>query len=44
LIMAVFIVFPTLNTFVLSFMDRTGTRSAAVDCVAGQPCLGAFEN
>lgn len=44
LIMAVFIVFPTLNTFVLSFMDRTSTRSAAVDCVAGQPCWGAFEN
>jgi len=44
LIMAVFIVFPTLNTIVLSFMDRTSTQSAAADCVAGQPCWGAFEN
>ena len=44
LIMAVFIVFPTLNTIILSFMDRTSTQSAAVDCVAGQPCWGAFEN
>jgi alpha-glucoside transport system permease protein len=44
LIMAVFIVFPTINTFVLSFMDRTSTQSAAVDCVEGQPCWGAMEN
>ncbi len=44
LIMAVFIVFPTLNTVVLSFMDRTSTQSAAVDCVQGQACWGVFEN
>lgn len=43
-IMALFIVYPTLNTIVLSFMDRTSTQSAAVDCVAGQPCWGALEN
>ncbi len=42
LIMALFIVYPTLNTFVLSFMDRTSTQSASVDCVAGQPCWGVF--
>lgn len=44
IIMAVFIVFPTFNTVVLSFMDRTSTQSAAVNCVAGQPCWGVFEN
>lgn len=44
LIIIVFIVYPTVNTFILSFLDRTGTQSAAVDCRAGQPCWGAFEN
>ncbi len=44
LIMALFIAFPTFNTVVLSFMDRTSTQSAAVDCVQGQPCWGIFEN
>ena len=44
LIMALFIVYPTLNTLVLSFMDRTGTQSAATDCNAGQSCWGALEN
>ena len=44
LIMALFIVYPTLNTIALSFMDRTSTQSASADCVAGQPCWGVFEN
>lgn len=44
LIMALFIVYPTLNTLVLSFMDRTGTQSAATDCTAGQSCWGVLEN
>jgi alpha-glucoside transport system permease protein len=44
LIMAVFILYPTLNTIYLSFMDRTGTQPASVDCVAGSTCWGAFEN
>jgi alpha-glucoside transport system permease protein len=44
LIMAVFIVYPTINTISLSFMDRTGTRPASVDCQPGQPCWGVFEN
>ena len=43
-IMALFIVYPTLNTLVLSFMDRTGTQSAAADCNAGQSCWGVLEN
>jgi len=44
IIIFIFIVFPTVNTLVLSFMDRTGTRSAAVSCVSGEPCWGVFEN
>lgn len=44
LIMAVFIVYPTLNTVALSFMDRTSTQSASADCVEGQTCWGVFEN
>lgn len=44
LIMLVFIVYPTLNTVMLSLKDKTGTESAAVDCVPGEPCWGTFEN
>ena len=44
LIMSVFIVYPTINTFALSFMDKTGTQSAAVDCRPNQPCWGTLEN
>lgn len=44
LIMGVFIIYPMINTFGASFMDKTGTQSAAASCVAGEPCWGAFEN
>lgn len=44
LIMAIFIVYPTINTIYLSFMNRSGTLPASVDCVAGSPCWGIFEN
>ncbi len=44
LIMGVFIVYPMINTFVLSFMDKTGMQSAAASCAVGEPCWGAFEN
>ncbi|MDY7040608.1 MAG: sugar ABC transporter permease [Chloroflexota bacterium] len=44
IIMAVFIVYPTVNTFMLSLRDKTGTQSAAADCRPGQPCWGIFEN
>jgi alpha-glucoside transport system permease protein len=44
IIMLVFIVYPTINTVVLSLRDRTGNQSAAADCVPGQPCWGTFEN
>jgi alpha-glucoside transport system permease protein len=44
LIMFIFIVYPTFNTLVLSFTDKSGTASAAASCVAGQPCWGVFED
>jgi len=44
IIMLVFIVYPTINTAVLSLRDKTGTQSAAVDCVPGQACWGVFDN
>jgi len=44
LIMLVFVIYPTFNTAVLSFMNKTGTQSAAADCVSGQPCWGVLEN
>lgn len=44
LIMIVFIAYPTANTIVLSFMDRTGQNSAATSCISGQPCWGILEN
>jgi alpha-glucoside transport system permease protein len=43
-IMLVFIVYPTLNTVMLSVRNKTGTQSAAVDCVPGEPCWGTFDN
>ncbi len=44
LLIVIFILYPTVNTTILSFRDRTGERPASVDCIAGQPCWGAFEN
>lgn len=44
IIMLVFIIYPMINTFVLSFMDKTSTQSAAVSCFPNEPCWGRFEN
>jgi alpha-glucoside transport system permease protein len=44
LIMLLFIVYPTINTVILSFKDKTGTVSADVDCVPGEPCWGVLDN
>jgi len=44
LIMFIFIVYPTFNTLVLSFTNKSGTASAATVCVAGQPCWGVFDD
>ncbi len=43
-IMFIFIVYPTFNTIYLSFLDKTSTQPASVNCVEGQPCWGIFEN
>jgi alpha-glucoside transport system permease protein len=44
IVMFVFIVYPAVNTFLLSFGDKTGAGSAAAMCDAGEPCWGIFEN
>jgi alpha-glucoside transport system permease protein len=44
LIMLLFIVYPTINTLILSFKDKTGAQSAAVDCTPGEPCWGVLDN
>ncbi len=44
LIMIAFIVYPGINTFLLSFKNANATQSAATACVEGQPCWGIFEN
>ncbi|MBN1267365.1 MAG: sugar ABC transporter permease [Anaerolineales bacterium] len=43
-IIMVFVVYPTVNTVVLSFRDRTGELSASTTCVEDEPCWGKFEN
>jgi alpha-glucoside transport system permease protein len=44
LIMTAFIVYPGINTFLLSFKNADATQSATTACVAGEPCWGIFEN
>ena len=44
LIMTAYIVYPALNTFLLSFKNADATQSAATACLAGEPCWGIFEN
>lgn len=44
LVMAAFIVYPAINTFLLSFQNADATQSAAAACAEGQPCWGIFEN
>lgn len=44
IIMSIFIVYPMINTVILSFLDKDGLASAATTCNAGQPCWGIFEN
>lgn len=43
-IMTLFIVYPMINTIMLSFGNKDGTASAATTCVTGKPCWGVFEN
>lgn len=44
LVMSLFIVYPMINTFILSFQNKDGTASAATTCREGEPCWGIFEN
>lgn len=43
-VMSIFIVYPMINTFTLSFSNKDGTASAATTCQQGKPCWGVFEN
>ncbi len=43
-VMTFFIIYPTINTVILSFRNKDSTLSAAANCVAGEPCWGIFEN
>jgi alpha-glucoside transport system permease protein len=42
--MLVFIVYPTIATIRLSFLDARSVQSAATTCLPSQPCWGVFEN
>jgi alpha-glucoside transport system permease protein len=44
LVMSLFIVYPMINTFILSFQNKDGTASAATTCSEDGPCWGIFEN
>ena len=44
LVIIIFIVYPMINTTLLSFTDRTGNASAVNECIQGQPCWGVLEN
>jgi alpha-glucoside transport system permease protein len=44
LLMSFFIVYPMLNTFNLSLLNKDGTDTAAAACRDGEPCWGTFEN
>jgi alpha-glucoside transport system permease protein len=44
IIMLIYIIFPTINTFYLSFLNHNSTQSAATQCREGEACWGIFEN
>ncbi len=44
IVMTVFIVYPMLNTIVLSFQNKDGSAPAWTTCVADRPCWGILEN
>lgn len=44
LVIVIFIVYPVINTTILSFRDRSGEQSASTTCISGEPCWGVFEN
>src|SRR5215213_8251620 len=44
IVMTLFIVYPMINTILLSFSNSNGTAPASSLCKAGQACWGIFEN
>jgi alpha-glucoside transport system permease protein len=44
LIMLLYVLYPTLNTIVLSFRNGDSSNWATAACLADQPCWGVFEN
>src|SRR5689334_15210794 len=44
IVMTFFIVYPMINTLMLSLENKDGTASAATMCEAGESCWGIFEN
>lgn len=44
IVMAIFIVYPGINTFYLSVRNNDNTGWASTRCVTGQPCWGILEN
>ena len=44
IIISVYIIYPTLNTFYLSLRNRDSSSWASAACIEGQPCWGIFEN
>lgn len=44
IVMTVFIVYPAITTFIMSFQNKDSTQWATAACIAGEPCWGIFEN
>ena len=44
ILMTAFIIYPGINTMYLSLRNNDSTNWATVNCVAGNPCWGIFEN
>jgi alpha-glucoside transport system permease protein len=44
IVMTTFIIYPGVNTFFLSFRNKTNTGWASDSCLAGQSCWGFLEN
>jgi alpha-glucoside transport system permease protein len=43
-LMTAFIIYPGINTMYLSLRNNDSTAWASVNCIAGEPCWGIFEN
>ncbi len=44
LVIAIFILYPVINTIGLSLTDSSGSKSAVEQCIQGQPCWGVLDN